>query len=102
MTKSILLTGATDGIGLETAKLLAAEGHTLLLHGRSDAKLERATQELAQIDGAGVTETYRADLSDLSEVEALASAVAEKHSNLDVLINNAGVFKTQNPLTDDG
>ena len=62
-------TGATDGIGLETAKLLAAQGHTLLLHGRSNAKLESAARELGQIDGVGITETYRADLSNLPEVE---------------------------------
>ncbi|MEH6816270.1 MAG: SDR family NAD(P)-dependent oxidoreductase, partial [Pseudoalteromonas distincta] len=39
MNKTILLTGATDGIGLETAKMLLAQGHTVLLHGRSQAKL---------------------------------------------------------------
>ena len=102
MTKTVLLTGATDGIGLETAKLLAAQGHTLLLHGRSNAKLESAARELGQIDGVGITETYRADLSNLPEVDALASAVLEKHPTIDVLINNAGVFKIPNSQTADG
>jgi NAD(P)-dependent dehydrogenase (short-subunit alcohol dehydrogenase family) len=99
MTKTILITGSTDGIGLETAKVLAGMGHTLLIHGRSDAKLADAHRELSRINGAGVIETYRADLSDVSDVEMLASAVGEEHPKLDVLINNAGVFKAPNPMT---
>lgn len=102
MTKTILLTGATDGIGFETAKLLAAQGHTLLIHGRSDAKLASVAESLANIDGAGVIKSYRADLSDIADVNALADAVAEDYNAIDVLINNAGVFKTANPTTADG
>ena len=102
MTKTILLTGATDGIGLETAKLLAAEGHTLLIHGRSESKLAKTEEALTAINGAGVIESYRADLSKIDEVEGLASAVAEKHGSLDVIINNAGVFSTPHPVTEDG
>lgn len=100
MTKTILLTGATDGIGFETAKILAAQGHTLLIHGRSEDKLAKVVEALA--GSTGVIETYRADLGNLSEVKALASAVTEKHKTLDVLINNAGVFNTSNPQTADG
>ena len=44
--KTLLLTGATDGIGFETAKMLATEGTTLLLHGRSEAKLVHAKEQL--------------------------------------------------------
>lgn len=102
MTKTILITGATDGIGLETAKMLAGMGHTLLIHGRSEGKLTDAQTALSKISGAGAIETYRADLSQLSEVEALAATIGENHPKLDVLINNAGVFKIPNPLTTDG
>lgn len=102
MTKTILLTGATDGIGFETAKRFAADGHTLLLHGRSEAKLAHTKHELEQTAGDATLETYCADLSRLSEVVALASQVSEKHASLDVLINNAGVFKVPNTKTDDG
>lgn len=102
MTKTILITGSTDGIGLETAKQLAGLGHQLLIHGRSDEKLTDAQMALSRISGAGAIKTYRADLSKVREVEMLASAISEDHPKLDVLINNAGVFKIPNPLNADG
>ena len=102
MTKTILITGATDGIGLETAKMIAPEGHTLLLHGRNPKKLEAAAKSVSSIDGAGKIKTYRADLAILSEVKALADAVKSDVQSLDVLINNAGVFKMSDPVTTDG
>lgn len=101
MPKTILVTGATDGIGLETARLLASLGHNLLLHGRNPEKLEAAAKELARSDGESA-ETYVADLSRLSEVGLLAKAVADRHTKLDVLINNAGVYKTPDPITENG
>lgn len=52
--------------------------------------------------GGGRVESYLADLSRMADVEALAKAVGEKHDRLDVLINNAGIFKTPNPMTQDG
>lgn len=97
MTKTILITGATDGIGLLIAKTLVAEGHNVLLHGRSTDKLQAAAQEVG-----GNPETYHADFSRLDEVYALAEAVRAKHAKLDVLINNAGVFKTPDAQTDAG
>jgi len=102
MIRTIFITGATDGIGFETAKLLATGGHTLLLHGRSDAKLATAKLKLSEANPNATIETFRADLSNLPEVADLAAAVKEKHTKLDVLINNAGVFKTAEPLTDHG
>lgn len=97
MTKTILITGATDGIGLLTAKTLTAEGHNVLLHGRSADKLEAAAREVG-----GNPETYRADLSLLEDVNALVADVCAKHDTLDVLINNAGVLKVPNTQTDSG
>lgn len=93
MSKTILITGATDGIGLETAKSLAAGGHKLLVHGRNDEKLAATRASLLQMSAAADIETYRADLSRLADVVDLADAVSARHSHLDVLINNAGVFK---------
>lgn len=82
--KVVLITGATGGIGLETAKLLVAAGAHVILHGRSDAKLRAAQASM----GSGEAQTLCADLTSLEEVRAL---VDEVPAGVDVLINNAGV-----------
>ena len=102
MNKTILLTGGTDGIGFEAAKLFVQAGHTLLLHGRSAAKLAAAKEALDSETGGGEVQIYRADLSRLAEVTAFADAIKQDHQHLDVVINNAGVFKMPDPITDDG
>lgn len=84
--KTILITGATEGIGLETARKLVPQGHEVLIHGRNAAKLEKVAAELGNI------KTYIADLSVMAEVEALAEVITVNHKKIDVLINNAGVF----------
>ena len=82
MTKTILITGATDGIGFEATKLLAAEGCNLLLHGRSATKLEAVAAEIPR------AETCLAGLSDLAAVSAMADGVdgvdtpAQRHRNV--------------------
>jgi len=102
MQRTILITGSTDGIGLETAKMLVSEGHRVLLHGRNPAKLEEAETTLSKLPGGGRVETYVADLSRMADVEALAKSVAESHADLDALINNAGVFRVSETVTEDG
>ncbi len=93
----MLITGAADGIGLLTARKLAADGHCILLHGRSEAKLAKAAAE-----AGGTTETYHADLSRMGEVDAMADVVLERHERLDVLINNAGILKSPDTRTESG
>ncbi len=102
MQKTILITGSTDGIGLETAKMLVSQGHDVLLHGRNPTKLDKAADALAGLQGEGGVERYIADLSRMADVEALAAEIAERHPDLDVLINNAGIFKALEPVTADG
>lgn len=102
MKKTILITGATDGIGLETAAMLAAAGHDVMIHGRSAQKLEAAQQSIVERSGGQPVDAFRADLSDLDQVRALASEVQVRRHRLDVLINNAGVFSTSRPRTESG
>ncbi|MEM8836794.1 MAG: SDR family NAD(P)-dependent oxidoreductase, partial [Pseudomonadota bacterium] len=97
MAKTILITGSTDGIGLLTAKMLAEEGHRILIHGRSEEKLANAR---ASIDGD--VEGYLADLSSLEDVAALGETIRAQHKKLDILINNAGIFKTPKPILPNG
>ncbi len=102
MTKTILITGSTDGIGLETAKRLAAAGHSVVLHGRNPTKLQDAEAAVRSAGGDGQIHHVVADLSRPVDVEAFAAAVLERFDSIDVLINNAGIFKTPNPVTADG
>ena len=98
--KTILITGATDGIGRLTAETLLKQGHKVLLHGRSEEKLNAVIEALASYKGQ--TDAFLADFSSLQSVADMADEVIRKYSSLDVLINNAGIFKTAATRTDDG
>jgi NAD(P)-dependent dehydrogenase (short-subunit alcohol dehydrogenase family) len=102
MRKTILLTGSTDGIGLETAKMLAGLGHHLLLHGRNPSKLKSVERSLLQTHPGAQLVCYEADFSRMADVIALARQVKARHTRLDVIINNAGVLNSKNPRTTDG
>ena len=102
MKKTILITGSTDGIGKATAKMLAQKGHHVLIHGRNEQKLAAVENELNKFDAPARIDTYAADISDFNEVVQLAKRVQDNHQSLDVLINNAGVYKVPNKTTPSG
>ena len=89
--KSIMITGATDGLGKLAAKRLASRGAILLLHGRDKSKGEQTVEELKEATVNERIEYYNADLASLEEVRAMAGSVLSKHDTLHLLINNAGL-----------
>ncbi|MCH9681339.1 MAG: SDR family NAD(P)-dependent oxidoreductase [Deltaproteobacteria bacterium] len=100
MSKTIVITGSTDGIGRATAQALVSGGHHLVLHGRNPDKLQALRDELSATSGS--ISTLVCDLSRLADVGAMAQTLAEQHPRIDVLINNAGVFRTSHVETADG
>jgi retinol dehydrogenase 12 len=100
--KTCLVTGATSGIGKDTALRLAMLGATVIIAGRDAARSEAAASDLRRgVPGAQV-ETMTADLSSLAEVHRLAEQVTARHDRLDVLVNNAGVISMRPQLTASG
>lgn len=99
---TIFITGSTDGIGLATAKRLATEGHRIVLHGRNPEKLAQAERDVEGERIGAVAATFAADLSQFEAVDELAASVAGSVGGIDVLVNNAGVYRTASPITDDG
>ncbi|WP_066633056.1 SDR family NAD(P)-dependent oxidoreductase [Labilibacter marinus] len=93
MKKTILITGSTDGIGKLTAVFLAKDGHEVILHGRNAEKLNAVVAEISEETGNDSIKGYVADFSDLESVKEMAGKVNGELAKIDVLINNAGVFK---------
>jgi NAD(P)-dependent dehydrogenase (short-subunit alcohol dehydrogenase family) len=96
--QTILITGATDGLGKGLAIELAGMGSELLLHGRDDAKGREAIEEIRERTGNDKLRWYRADLASLAEVRELAARVERDHDRLDVLVNNAGILGRRKPV----
>ena len=98
--RTLLVTGASDGIGFETARTLLALGHTVLVHGRHE---QRAREAVARL-GSAATQALPVwgDFSRCAEVVALARQVSALTPRLDVLINNAGIYTAQRSSSADG
>jgi NAD(P)-dependent dehydrogenase (short-subunit alcohol dehydrogenase family) len=90
LPRTILITGATDGLGLALAERLAADGADLILHGRNQAKLDRIADQFTA-RGESRPRTVTADLADLDQVRRMAAEVRASVDRLDVLVNNAGI-----------
>jgi NAD(P)-dependent dehydrogenase (short-subunit alcohol dehydrogenase family) len=88
--KVCLVTGATSGIGLVTARELARKGARVVLAGRSPTRCADAVRHVQQQTGSRAVESLVADLASRQQVRDLARQFRERHSRLDVLVNNAG------------
>jgi len=95
--QTILVTGATDGLGKALARELAARGASVLVHGRNSARIEESLRELREATGGDRARGYLADLSSGEDVRRLAEAVERDHDRLDLLVNNAGIGGGKEP-----
>jgi len=100
--KTILVTGSTAGIGKLAATRLANEGHTVYIHGRNAEKVSNLVSELKASSKNEHIRGFVADLSNLSTVKELGIEINNTVEKLDVLINNAGIFKSLINQTDEG
>jgi len=92
--QTVLVTGATGGLGRALAGELAREGATVLLHARDESRLATTLAEIRAESGNGRLRPYRADLASLEGVRDLATGVLDTEPRLDVVVNNAGVGTT--------
>lgn len=97
--KTVLITGATNGIGKVAALELARQGARVALVARNAQKGQTVLEEIKAATGNSNLDLFVADLSSMGDVRRLASEFKAKHSRLDVLVNNAGAFFADRQLT---
>ena len=99
MSKVVLITGASRGIGAQTARLAASRGYSLCLNYRQSDKAVNQLLESILADGHHAI-AYQADVSNEAEVVAMYQAIDAEFGRLDGLVNNAGILEPQSDLVD--
>jgi NAD(P)-dependent dehydrogenase (short-subunit alcohol dehydrogenase family) len=100
----VMITGSTSGLGSELAKALAEEGDHVIVHGRDSESGNNLVKEIMS-GGKGSARFYRADFSSLAEIRVLGESILRDYDRLNVLVNNAGFFRSDDPTryeSDDG
>ena len=100
--KVVLITGGTSGIGKAAATALAGMGATVVITGRNEERGKRALQEIREESGNDGAELILADLTVQDEVRRLTEELRERHNQLEVLVNNAGLVLSERTETPDG
>ncbi len=99
--RQVLISGATSGIGRETARQLANAGAKVWIIGRNEQKIQRVLQEQAET-GHPFAGAFTADLSKVSEIRRVSQVIRRSLDHLDVLVNNAGAVFSSCQITDEG
>ncbi len=102
MKRTFVVTGANNGIGLETCRALAAEGNKVLLVTRTAEKGEKAMADILSTHPGADLEVYAGDMSLLGDMKKVAAAILEKHPVIDGLVNNVGTWMSDHVLTPEG
>lgn len=100
--KNIIITGATDGIGLAAAKSIAKKGYHVSLVGRNPDKGKKALKAILEFSGNENLDFFECDLSLVANVKDLADRIKQKHNKIDVLLNNAGGANKTKQITSEG
>ena len=90
--RKLVVVGGTSGIGLETARMVAEQGGAVVVVGNRAEKAEAARQQLASIAGEEKSVALTADLSNFASVQSLIAKLAQEHSDVDLLVNSAGIY----------
>ena len=100
--KTILITGSTDGIGKQTAFDLAELGNTVIVHGRNPERTKETAEFISQKSANMNVGFFVADFSSLREIRKMSGEIHSEYEQIDILINNAGVFMNERKLSRDG
>jgi NAD(P)-dependent dehydrogenase (short-subunit alcohol dehydrogenase family) len=100
--RTIVITGANSGIGLETTRALAASGARIVMACRDAERAEAARADIVATTGSGKLEVVPLDLAALASVRSCAADLAARHPRIDILVNNAGLFPFRKHMTADG
>ena len=100
--KTVFITGGNSGLGLESARAMAAKGAHVVISGRDQAKLDAAAKQIREESGSDKVETIVGDLASLDSVRACGKEANERFDKIDILINNAGVMACPQDTTADG
>lgn len=101
-TRTCVLTGTTHGIGLQTAKLMASRGNTVIMLNRNAPRAELVKDHIRKVTGNEKVISLDCDLASLESVRRCAAAIYERQPEIDVLVNNAAVMSGKRELSADG
>jgi len=100
--KTVLITGATDGIGKQTAIDAAKLGANIIVHGRNQNRIDDIVKQVSAINEGISVFGVKADFENLGEVANMAKIINESYSKIDIIFNNAAEFVHNKTITDDG